>query len=40
MINAFTITCYGETKEYPENQRKKMTKEFKTAMLSRDGSEV
>lgn len=35
MITArtFTITSYGKTKEYPESQRKKMIKEFETAML-------
>ena len=40
MANTFTITCYGETKTYPESQRKKMAKEYKTAMLSCDGSEA
>lgn len=40
MSNTFTITCYGKTETYPESQRKKMTKEFKTAMLSCDGSEA
>lgn len=40
MANTFTITCYGETKTYPESQRKKLSKEFKTAMLCCDGSEA
>ena len=31
---------YGKTKEYPESQRKKMIKEFETAMLCCDGSEA
>jgi hypothetical protein len=34
MARTFTITSYGKTKEYPESQRKKMIKEFETAMLS------
>lgn len=33
MAKTFTITCYGETKEYPESQRKKMIKEFQTGKL-------
>ena len=33
MARTFTITSYGKTKEYPESQRKKMIKEFETAML-------
>lgn len=40
MAKTFTITCYGKTKEYPESQRKKMIKEFETAMLCCDGSEA
>ena len=40
MARTFTITCYGKTKEYPESQRKKMIKEFETAMLCCDGSEA
>lgn len=40
MAKTFTITYYGETKEYPESQRKKMIKEFQTAMLCCDGSEA
>ena len=40
MVRTFTITCYGKTKEYPESQRKKMIKEFETAMLCCDGSEA
>ena len=40
MTKTFTITCYGETKTYPESQRKKMVKEYKTAMLCCDGSEA
>ena len=40
MAKTFTITCYGETKEYPESQRKKMIKEFEIAMLCCDGSEA
>ncbi|MCF0187676.1 MAG: hypothetical protein HUJ98_14455 [Bacteroidaceae bacterium] len=40
MSNTFTITCNGETKTYPESQRKKMAKEYKTAMLCCDGSEA
>ena len=40
MVRTFTITCYGNTKEYPESQRKKMIKEFETAMLCCDGSEA
>lgn len=40
MVRTFTITSYGKTKEYPENQRKKMIKEFETAMLCCDGSEA
>lgn len=39
MARTFTITSYGKTKEYPESQRKKMIKEFETAMLCCDGSE-
>ena len=39
-MDTFTITCYGKTKTYKENQRKKMTQEFKTAMLYCDGSEA
>lgn len=38
MARTFTITSYGKTKEYPESQRKKMIKEFETAMLCCDGS--
>ena len=33
MARTFTVTSYGKTKEYPESQRKKMIKEFETAML-------
>ena len=40
MARTFTITSYGKTKEYPESQRKKMIKEFETAMLCCDGSEA
>lgn len=40
MAKTFTITCYGETKEYPESQRRKMIKEFEIAMLCCDGSEA
>ena len=40
MVRTFTITCYGKTKEYPESKRKKMIKEFETAMLCCDGSEA
>lgn len=40
MARTFTITCYGETKEYPESQRKKMIKEFEMAMFCCDGSEA
>lgn len=40
MADTFTITCYGKTKTYKESQRKKMTKEYETAMLSCDGSEA
>lgn len=40
MTRTFTITSYGKTKEYPESQRKKMIKEFETAMLCCDGSEA
>ena len=40
MVNTFTITCYGKTKTYKESQRKKMTKEYETAMLCCDGSEA
>ena len=40
MARTFTITSYGKTKEYPERQRKKMIKEFETAMLCCDGSEA
>lgn len=40
MTNTFTITCYGKTKTYKESQRKKMTKEYQTAMLCCDGSET
>ena len=36
MARTFTITSYGKTKEYPESQRKKMIKEFETAMLCCD----
>ena len=37
MARTFTVTSYGKTKEYPESQRKKMIKEFETAMLCCDG---
>ena len=40
MTKTFTITCYGKTETYPESQRKKMIKEYKTAMLCCDGSEA
>lgn len=40
MARTFTVTSYGKTKEYPESQRKKMIKEFETAMLCCDGSEA
>lgn len=40
MTGTFTITCYGKTKTYRENQRNKMAKEYKTAMLCSDGSEA
>ena len=40
MADTFTITCYGKTKTYKESQRKKMTREFETAMLCCDGSEA
>ena len=40
MANTFNITCYGTTKTYEESQRREMTKEFETAMLSCDGSEA
>ena len=37
--NTFKITCYGETKEYPESKRKKMEDFYLDGMLSCDGSE-
>ena len=40
MANTFTITCYGKTTTYEESQRKRLTKEYKTAMLCCDGSEA
>ena len=40
MATTFTITCYGKAKTYKETQRKKMTQEFRTAMLACDGSEA
>ena len=40
MANTFTITCYGKTTTYDESQRKRLTKEYKTAMLCCDGSEA
>ena len=40
VAKTFTITSYGKSKEYPESQRKKMIKEFDTAMLCCDGSEA
>ena len=40
MADTFTITCYGKTNTYPEALRKKMVKEFETAMLYCDGSEA
>ena len=40
MPATFSITCYGKTKIYKESQRKKMTKEYETAMLCCDGSEA
>ena len=40
VAKTFTITSYGKSKEYPESQRKKMIKEFETAMLCCDGSEA
>lgn len=40
MQGTFSITCYGKTKTYKESQRKKMTKEYETAMLCCDGSEA
>ncbi len=40
MTSTFTIICYGKTKTYNESQRKKMTQEYKTAMLCCDGSEA
>ena len=40
MANTFTITCYGKTTTYNESQRKRLTKEYKTAMLCCDGSEA
>ena len=39
MARTFTITSYGKTKEYPERQRKKMMKEFETAMPCCDSIE-
>ena len=40
MAKTFTITRYGENKEYPQSQRNKMIKEFEIAMLCCDGSEA
>lgn len=40
VAKTFTLTSYGKSKEYPESQRKKMIKEFETAMLCGDGSEA
>ena len=40
MADTFTITCYRKTKAYPESQRNKMIKEYRTAMVCCDGSEA
>lgn len=38
-MKKFTITCYGKTESYPENQRKEMMNYYLEGMASCEGSE-
>ena len=38
-MKRFKITCYRETKSYPESQRQKMMKYYLEGMACSDGSE-